>query len=105
MPIFTVDIVCRSPEHDYAALFGLLRGLDAQNLLETRWLLDVGESVGTLTQRLLGLCAPGDGLFVTELAPETRWSGTGLGDPAKAWFLARMRPVPAQPLPPERRPN
>ena len=54
---------------------------------------DVRDDIGSVTSALLGFCAPGDGLFITELAPDTRWSGTGMGEAAKAWFAARTLPA------------
>lgn len=105
MPIYTVDLSCRAKGHDYTPLFQALRDAQAEPFMDARWLLDVGQDVGSLTSALLSLCAPGDGLFVTELAPETRWSGTGMGEDAKAWFAARMaRPEPiSEMVPPKRR--
>ncbi len=92
MPIFAVDIACRSASHNYADLFAALRNANGLMFMEGRWLLDVREDLNQATKALLSHCAIGDGLFVTELAPETRWSGTGLGDEAKSWFAARSRP-------------
>lgn len=110
MPIYTVDLSCRATGHDYTPLFTALRGVDAQPFMDSRWLLDVRDDVGSLTSALLAFCAPGDGLFITELAPETRWSGTGMGEDAKAWFAARTvgtgqpaEAVPAKPGTPRHR--
>lgn len=106
MPIYTVDLSCRASGFDYTPLFVALRNANAQPFMDARWLLDVREDLGVLTSTLLGMCADGDGLFITELAPETRWSGTGMGEDAKAWFTARMarvEPSPATALPPKRR--
>lgn len=95
MPVYTVDLACRCPQHDYAALFSALRGANAQHFMECRWFVDVRDDVSAVTRALLSHCAPGDGLFVTELASETRWTGTGLGDEAKAWLTSRMTSVKA----------
>lgn len=94
MPIYSLDIACRSTGHDYAGLFAALRRANAQPFMEGRWFVDVREDVNAVTRALLSLCAPGDGLFVTELAPETRWTGTGLGDETKAWIAAKSTKAP-----------
>lgn len=97
MPVYTVDLSCRASGFDYTPLFTALREANALSFMDARWLLDVGQDLNALTAALLGLCAAGDGVFVTELAPETRWSGTGLGEEAKAWFAARMTTPTAPP--------
>ena len=93
MPIYTVDISCRSSDHDYTPLFERLRSANAVSYMDARWLLDVREDINDVVRSLLQHCAPGDRLFITELAPETRWSGTGLREEVKAWLLARMKDV------------
>lgn len=101
MPIFTVDLSCRSSDFDYTGLFETLRSANAISFMDARWLIDVSDDLNTVTAALLARLAPGDRLFVTELAPETRWSGTGLKDEVKAWFRARMTAEPAEPAPVE----
>ena len=60
--------------------------------MDTTYLLDLRDNIQHVTKALLSLMAKGDGLFVTELAPETRWTGTGMSDVAKAWIKARSTP-------------
>lgn len=96
MPVYTVDIACRTTGYDYAALFDALRRSNALSFMENRWLLDVREDVATVTDVLLSYCAAGDRLFVTELTPQTPWTGTGIGDEAKAWLASRMTRVEAK---------
>lgn len=103
MPIYTVDIACRSTGHDYAGLFAALRRANGLPFMEGRWFIDVREDVNAVTTALLRHCARGDRLFVTELAPETRWTGTALGDDAKAWIAARSIPEASPKRPVERR--
>ncbi len=102
MPVYTVDIAYRALGFDYAPLWKALREANAQPCLDGRWLLDLSQDIEAVTTALLSHCAPGDGLFVTELAAETRWTGTGLGDEAKAWFTARSKktkpPAPTVPI-------
>ena len=94
MPIYIVDLSMRSTAHDYSELMSTLRAAHAQPLMDTTYLLDLRDDLQHATKALLSLMAHGDGLFVTELAPETRWTGTGMGDDAKAWIKARSTPSP-----------
>lgn len=106
MPIYTIDLSCRASGFDYTPLFTSLQRAQAQPFMDARWLIDVRQDLDAVTSSLLSHCAPGDGLFVTELAPETRWSGTALGEEAKAWFVARRasQPKPEDPaVPPKNR--
>ena len=97
MPIYTVDTSMRSTAHDYSELLSILRAAHAQPLMDTTHLIDLRDDLQHVTRALLSLMAPGDGLFVTELAPETRWTGTGMSDAAKTWIRARSTPSPPQP--------
>ena len=92
MPIYVVDLSMRSSAHDYSELLSTLGKAHAQPLMDTTYLLDLRDDLQHATKALLSLMAPGDGLFVTELAPETRWTGTGMSDDAKAWIKARSTP-------------
>ena len=93
MTIFAVDISCRSPTRDYTALFDALRAAHGQPLLDTRWLIDVRQDLKSVFKALQSHMAPRDGLWITELAPETRWMGFGLGAEVKAWIAARSVPA------------
>ena len=97
MPIYIVDVSMRSSAHDYSELLSTFGRAHAQPLMDTTHLLDLRDDLQHVTKALLSLMAPGDGLFVTELAPETRWTGTGMGDAAKAWIKARSTPSPPKP--------
>lgn len=99
MPIFTVDLSCRSSEFDYTGLFQTLQAANAVSFMDARWLIDVSDDLNSVTAALLARLAPGDRLFVTELAPETRWTGSGLKDDVKAWLRARMTTEAAPPGP------
>ena len=94
MAIYIVDLSMRSTAHDYSELMSTLRAAHAQPLMDTTYLLDLRDDLQHATKALLSLMAHGDGLFVTELAPETRWTGTGMSDDAKAWIKARSTPSP-----------
>ena len=101
MPIYVVDLSMRSSAHDYSELLSTLGRSHAQPLMDTTYLLDLRDDLKHATRALLSLMAPGDGLFVTELAPETRWTGTGMSEDAKAWIKARSTPSPPKSGPPE----
>ena len=101
MPIYVADMSMRSTAHDYSELLSTLRSAHAQPLMDTTYLLDLRDDLQHVTKALLSLMAQGDGLFVTELAPETRWTGTGMSADAKLWIKARSTPSPPGPRAPE----
>ena len=90
MPVFLVDMSLRSPGHDYAPLWDAMERAHAQRLMDTNWLVDVGQDAAEVTRALLSHLATGDKLFVLEFRPDSAWTGTALDDETKAWLAARL---------------
>lgn len=91
MAIYLAAVDMRAIGHDYLGFFNHLRQSGCHQALETGWFIETEEPLRVLSDRLLALLAPGDGLLLIEMAPKNPWAATRLKDGAGAW-LKNLRP-------------
>lgn len=91
MAIYLATVDMRAIGHDYLGFFNHLRQSGAHQALETGWLIDTQEPLRTLSDRLLSLLAPSDGLLLVEITSNMPWAATRLKQGSGEW-LKRNRP-------------
>lgn len=91
MSIYFVSVDLRALGHDYLGFFNHLRQSGCHQALETGWLIETPEPLRALSDRLLALLAPDDGLMLIELKAGVPWAATRLKDDSGAW-LVQQRP-------------
>lgn len=91
MAIYFAAVDMRAIGHDYLGFFNHLRQSNCHQALETGWLIETEEPLRALSDRLLALLAPGDGLMVIEITDRAPWAATRLKDGTGAW-LKQHRP-------------
>ncbi|SFU46534.1 hypothetical protein SAMN02799631_00765 [Methylobacterium sp. 174MFSha1.1] len=89
MHIYLIACDMRDMSYDYEPLFRTLREMAGQEAQPTAWLVECAAPLAALSEHLLGLMAPADGLLIVEITPGTRWAATRLQDQAGPWLLAR----------------
>lgn len=91
MAIYLATADMRAIGHDYLGFFNHLRRSGCHQALETGWLIESDEPLRTLSDRLLSLLAPGDGLLLLEITAGVPWAATRLKDGTGTW-LQQHRP-------------
>lgn len=91
MAIYLAAVDMRAIGHDYLGFFNHLRQSSCHQALETGWLIETEEPLRALSDRLLTLLAPGDGLLLIEITASVPWAATRLKDGTGAW-LKQSRP-------------
>lgn len=91
MTIYLATVDMRAFGHDYLGFFTSMRQTGGQQILETAWLVETSEPLRTVSDRLLTQLAPGDGLFLVDIADNVPWAATRLKGGSGEW-LKRHRP-------------
>lgn len=91
MTIYLATVDMRAFGHDYLGFFNAMKQTGSQQILETAWLVETSEPLKAVSDRLLSLLAPGDGLFLVEVAANIPWAATRLKGGSGDW-LKRHRP-------------
>lgn len=91
MAIFLATVDMRAIGHDYLGYYNHMRQTGAHQALETAWLIETQEPMRALSDRLLHLLAPGDGLLLVEVTANMPWAATRLKGGSGDW-LKRHRP-------------
>ncbi|WP_267360545.1 MULTISPECIES: hypothetical protein [unclassified Methylobacterium] len=91
MAIYLIAVDMRAIGHDYLGFFNHVRQAGYHQALETSWLIETQDPLRALSDRLLALLAPGDGLLQVEISADAPWAATRLKDGTGAW-LKQQRP-------------